>query len=263
MRLVELLEPIDERYTRDNVSLRDYFRKSEFDPYDYSAEIIDWLNDHADEWDVDVDLDTFESGDMSSYEDLPADMRKEMEGDIIDDLSNHSPEDVPTYHAMSPTGKDLLPRNTWLIHFSDKAWNIAHEGFTRGAIDMNKMALTTWQSGWVKEHPGYNFAFRAMSRDASQAVSDGKYGRDAVLFQNSGFEAYHHGDEENQVMFYGPDVDPRYMIYLEGDGHGDFTVKSRDGDDLYSGSYEKVVKWAIAHHQQYRKKLFSKKPLDK
>ena len=43
---------------------------------------------------------------------------------------------------------------------------------------------------------------------------DNKYGKDAVIFKGTGVEVYHIGDEENQIIFWGSDVDKDSIFYL-------------------------------------------------
>jgi hypothetical protein len=140
-----------------------------------------------------------------------------------------------------------------LVHFSDHARKIAQNGFIYGSDDMSKLGLTTYYTKDSKSHGGYNFAFEAQSRDASNAASQGSYGRHAVMFQNSGARAWHMSDEEHQVIFWGQDVDPRSIIELRND-HGDWVV-TNGTRDFYSGDFDQVVKWVIANHSQYRRAL--------
>src|SRR5205823_3557059 len=97
--------------------------------------------------------------------------------------------------------------------------------------------------------------FLAGSRDAYAAASRKKYGRDCVVFQNAGVLAYHSGDEEDQVIFWGPDVDLRHLALIQL-VDGDYHVKSRTGMTLFTGEFEQAVKWVMAHHRQYSRQLY-------
>src|SRR4051812_38904112 len=103
---------------------------------------------------------------------------------------------------------------------------------------MDKLGLTKYIGDNEKKYAGYNFAFEALGRDANWSASQGKYGKHAVLFQNSGVHCYHYGDEETQIVFYGADVSPKNIIYLRNEG-GDWQVmpayEIRGRDYLFTG----------------------------
>jgi hypothetical protein len=120
---------------------------------------------------------------------------------------------------------------------------------------MDQLGLTRYLSDHDKSFGGYNFAFTAGGRHASFAAHKRKYGRDAVMFQNSGVVVDHHGDEEEQVIFHGTDVDPRDIVvlrYLEGD----WCVLGSDNDrPLFKGTFDAAEKWVRSNFQQYRRAL--------
>jgi len=96
------------------------------------------------------------------------------------------PAGAPTWSHMSLERETLLPRNTWLIHFTNEPYSIAKNGFTIGMDDMERLGLTTYFSKEYKSLGGYNFAFLAPSREANWAATKRRYGKSAVMFQNSG-----------------------------------------------------------------------------
>lgn len=253
MRLYELFD-LEEKYTRDNAFIRDYFRNREFDAYRYDWQMKEWLNDNADEYDVEWSEEDLEDDPQAVFNSLPKSVQDQMVRDIYDDLRDNFPTELPSTEYFQD-GK-LIPRNTWLVHFSYQAYDISRNGFQKGVLDVDRLGLTTHLHSSEKERPGYNFAFEANSRYAAHAASIGKYGDDFVIFQNSGYSAWHYGDEEQQVIFYGPDVNPHDIIYVENDG-GDFVVKAKAGkkDELFRGDYEEVVKWVMDNFQQYRRVL--------
>jgi hypothetical protein len=108
--------------------------------------------------------------------------------------------------------------------------------------------------GFDKKYGGYNFAFLVDSRYAMNA-SDGKYGKNAILFQHAGELIYHYGDDEDQVVFWGPSVDPRGLIMLDHTDDG-WTVLARDERVLYKGEFEACVEWVQQNHFQYRRLLY-------
>lgn len=254
---------VHEKYSRDNVSLKKYLDRGEFDPYAQWHWVCDWLSKNLHEYvgpeDLDgplASLDDLEEEDPAIFFDLPPQVQKACASDVIDYVLQHDPAEAPSHAHMMTNGKRLLPRSTWLIHFSDEAEAIAHNGFQYGVDQMDKLGLTRWLGDIDKSGQGYNFAFEAGGRDARYAASKGKYGRHAVMFQNSGVSVSHHGDEEDQVIFHGSDVDPRTIVLLvqrEGDW---YVINRRAGrgerDYLMKGDFETCERWVIKHAQQHR-----------
>lgn len=160
----------------------------------------------------------------------------------------------------------ILKRTTWLVHLSDNAEGISEEGFQEGRQDIRYLGLTRYQE--LSGEPGYNFAFVADSPDAEYAAESGKYGRDAVFFQNSGIVATHFGDSEDQVIFWGPDVDPSDMILAKrvGDRRDDsWIIVGKNGQYVFPRSpdnavpYKKIVAWIRQNVHQYRRQLFGRR----
>jgi hypothetical protein len=188
--------------------------------------------------------------------------------DILDDVEKkmsdkeksdfiYSIRDYPSVHTWSYFDKPTMLRpDTWLIHFTDSAINIAHDGFTKGVDDMTRLGLTTHLSDLDKKYGGYNFAFIADSRDARNAARKNKYGKEAVMFQSAGVRAYHYGDEENQVIFWGKSVNPNKLVLLSRD-YDNWCVSTMrmNRDCAHKGDFENVVDWVIENHQQYRHKI--------
>lgn len=193
-----------------------------------------------------------QESDPEIFKALPVDIQEEISEWVSDELSRHEPAELPSSHYFHPD-KQLIHRQTWLVHFSDAAHHIAYNGFTHGSYDARRLGLTTYYSHDSKESGGYNFAFEALSRDAIHAAESKKYGQHAVLFQNSGVKAWHNGDEENQIIFWGPDVNPSLIFELHNN-HGDWEVVGRDRV-YFTGTYDQAVKWVIQNNHQYRKKL--------
>ena len=264
-----------EKYTEDNGALHRYLRaEHEFDPYSQWYLVCEWIenNDLLD--DVSEILgEPIESADeLNEYDpDIFVKFPKEWKSDIADYVNNwleqHAPEELPSSSYLSTSDKRLLPAQTWLVHFSDDAETIAEKGFTIGMQDMSKLGLTTRYKNTSSEKSGggYNFAFIANSRYAKWAASERKYGKDCVMFQNSGVRAFHYSDEEEQIIFYGKDVDPKMIILLRNNGDNEWIVTAKnptrrvDYDSrLYVSDFESCVKWVMAHYQTYRKKLFAR-----
>lgn len=158
----------------------------------------------------------------------------------------------PTYMHMDY--KQLLPRETWLVHFSDQSDAIGGKGFQYGHEDFQSLGLTTHFTDKARmKGQGWNFAFDALSKDAVMAAENGHYGKHAVLFQSAGVQAYHYGDEENQVIFQGAGVQGIVPIFQGSDG---WEVNSnRDARVLFRGPFIDVVQWVIQNYAQYRNVL--------
>ena len=84
------------------------------------------------------------------------------------------------------------------------------------------------------------------------------------MFMNSGISADHYGDDENQIIFYGPDV--KELVYLTRDKDDNWSVVTAPGpkdNPLYFESKEvyvnedfsKVVEWVINNYKQYSNKI--------
>ena len=175
----------------------------------------------------------------------------------LDDIAPEA--SLPTYIYMSYP--ELLKRTTWLVHFSDAAYDIATAGFEYGHWDMTTLGLTTWFSETVrKEQPGYNFAFRAESKYANSAANlyRAKYGKQAVMFQSAGVECMHFGDEEKQVVFWGPAV-TEFVYLAEPYAASGWAVwgldRNEEEREYYHGSFGGCVDWVIANVNQYRRRI--------
>lgn len=144
-----------------------------------------------------------------------------------------------------------LPPTSWLIHFSDKIEDVVRHGFRYGTDDMRTLGLTTWMK-MSSKRPGWNFAFEACDRHCKWAADDKKYGVHAVMFQAAAVLAYHNGDEEEQAIFWGPDVRTVIPLWRE---EGEFYVQMKTGTGgvLYKGDLNKTVEWVKRNHQQYRR----------
>jgi hypothetical protein len=123
-------------------------------------------------------------------------------------------------------------KNWPLLHFSEHAEQIQREGFRKG--EQNVAALDCTYKGPNTQrdyqHPGYAFAFNAVSWDEENACLDyqvagpdsqrgftGMYGDRAVLFLGDGIYT-RHPEEFHQVICWGPDIDCQQAMYLENTG---------------------------------------------
>lgn len=244
-----------EKYSEPNSFLLRHLRDDQFDYHQHWYEICQWAEetDNISEFGEDMSREDLEDSDPSIFNILPEELQSEAAEWVIDYLNTHDPANLPSNHFLSPESK-LINRQTWLVHFSDHAHNIARNGFTHGVYDVDKLGLTTYFTHDSKKSGGYNFAFEAQSREAEWAAQKGKYGRHAVVFRNSGVKAWHGSDEENQIIFWGPDVASSDIVELNNDG-GDWVVVSHDGREITRGEFPKIIKWIITNYDQYRKIL--------
>lgn len=261
MNIKELKVRLDELYTARNTDLRDYINDSSMP--------IDWAvltNDYFCQW----------------FEDLEQDEQYDL-ADILGESVDELLENPPSSSWLSQSGKygkwfmhtfgtdpddhgrtetqleleqnDLLPRTTWLVHYTDHPDKIASQGFTKGVADMENLALTTYMSDNVKSNSGYNFAFLAKGKYAKNNFGAGrpKYGKEMVFFQSSGVKTYHSGDEEQQIIFWGKDI-PHNTIVPVYNEDGDLVVKNwkTDREIFRTDSYVKMQEWIEKNYQQYK-----------
>lgn len=251
---------IIEQYSEPNSTLLRHLGNQGFDFYRYWWEICKWAED-TDELEAfsEVAGEPIESAnELNEHEadlfaKLPQHLQRDAEEWVLEYLNTNDPSELPSASFFTPT-KKLIPRGTWLAHFTDEPDAIISAGFTKGTDDMDRLGLTTYRKNEYKSK-GYNFAFEATGRYAEFAAQKRKYGRDCLLFQNSGVKAWHNGDEEDQVIFWGPEVDKRGIIVLEY-SEGDWAVLANDRRTLFTGEFEAAVKWVIQNHHQYRRMLY-------
>lgn len=171
-----------------------------------------------------------------------------------------SRDNAPPYESMEYRG---FIKPTWLVHFTDDPDNISTEGFQKGWPDISGLGYTTYYS---KEHrePGYNFAFDAAdNRNIRSTARTGKYGKHAVLFWGSGVEAYHYGDEEHQIIVWGPSIDTNTIvpIYNQYDKWVVERTGKYEGYPMFeSEDINDVINWAINNINMIRQTLKKWKP---
>ena len=170
-------------------------------------------------------------------------------------VTAREPSEAPTLTHVSPAKQ--LPRNTWLVHFSDHAPDISSGGFRLGEPDVTRLGLTSFRKPTM---PGYNFAFVAGSRYSRDAAESSKYGSDAVMFMAPAHLVHHHGDEEDQAIFDGESVRPKDIVLLTKDGENSWTVNSKKRgvrDPFRSDDFEKAEAWVMDNWEQYKKIIMS------
>lgn len=158
-------------------------------------------------------------------------------------------EELPTWMT---TDFNRIIKNEWCIHFGNNATEIAKEGFTGGTEDISHLAYTN--AGQEKPTAGYNFAFVINDRK----VDYNEYGDEAVIFRTSGVEIYHYGDNEDQVIFWGPNAHDFIPIKFDRE-YGDWVVKGMKDQVLKMGRPSEIAAWATENLPQYRKQIMASK----
>ena len=144
-----------------------------------------------------------------------------------------------------------IVKNEWCIHFCSDSENIAREGFTSGTEDIGHLAYTN--AGVQKSSAGYDFAFSINDRSTDYS----EYGDEAVIFRTSGVEIFHYGDNQNQVIFWGPNVKSFIPIHQD---NGDWVVYGQNGQVLVRcGRPSEIAIWATENLPQYRKQIMTGK----
>ncbi len=242
-----------EQYTSDNSHVLSDLKNTKFDPYSFWDEVKLWAEEHQYTQEL-FGVDDLSEEDPEIFFTIPKDEQDECEEWIMDYLETHAPHELPSSHFFTDVSKTLIPRQTWLIHYCDSPWDIAANGFKYGTWDTGKLGLTTYYKKSAKSGGGYNFAYEAGSRSSS--FGSDKYGKHAVMFQNSGAKAWHSSDEEEQVIFWGPSVNHRSIVVLNKE-YSDWHVMNRyTHKPLFTGEIDDVMNWVMKNHHQYRKVMF-------
>ena len=157
--------------------------------------------------------------------------------------------DLPSWLFMD---FNRVVKNEWCIHFGADSESIAREGFTGGTEEIEHLAYTG--AGQEKHGAGYDFAFPLGEKD----IDFNEYGEEAVIFQTSGVEIYHHGDNQKQVIFWGPYA--KNFIPIKYDGEiGDWCIYGMNNQVLKSGSPSTILSWVLNNLPQYRKQIMAGK----
>ena len=204
---------------------------------DYAYDIPEFFNNDRDAF---MELSDDELDVLEAYENNQAD-----EEDLLKILENHSDIKEAFGHFCRSIAyqnnraaryiydynQDVYSNNQWLIHFTPNPGEISANGFTKGTQDMEELGVT---HGSQRYEEGYNFAFiadKATNEEARYYLGHDGYGNlddnaGAVMFKADGIEAYHGGDAQDQVIFWGPSARNIIPIY-----HGDVEEMSYVGWD--------------------------------
>ncbi len=229
-------------YNTELAYLRDHF-KSGFDPFDFSHKIRNFLEKNyemREEWEELEDYEIIEEWNgVASEEDKEA---------FEEYVTNESYDNyfTPAYLHMN---FERVVSPGWLVHFTDDPFGIKNNGFIYGhppEYGYEGLAYTTWKT---KRHtePGFNFAFQIGTRDANFAARNGKYGNHCIVFLAAGVKCYHYGDEESQILFWGPAV-KKDMIFPVYNGDEGYCVQTSNREFCFE-KFEDACDWIT---QNYR-----------
>jgi len=145
----------------------------------------------------------------------------------------------PNSNFYTPPKK--LPPNTWLAHFTDAdPEKVIKEGFY--GKDYEVLGLT----GSSAESGPYAFAYKADNIQRTRGFGDeafGKYGKNLILFKaKHAISTYHHGDEEEQVIFLNYSAYDLHPIWGDDD---QLTVYDKDDEEVVCDRDEECINTLI------------------
>lgn len=255
MRIIKL------SYANEEAYLSRYL-KGGIDPWDYQHRFWEYIAEEAGDeghpdhglflQHIERDLDS-----VDSDEDDQAMAEQWMEnasGDQKDRFIEWIDDNKGNYGYESPPYEALMHQEyrkaSWLVHFTTKAVDIGRNGFQYGHPDIDGVHLTMWKQD-RKQTGGYNYAFDAYDQ---MGLSDGvKYGSEFVVFWSSGVAAFHRGDGEDQIIFWGPSVRPDMIFPVVNDNNG-WSVEDSSGRSMFmSQQIVPVVNWVMANWQMVQR----------
>jgi len=251
MRIFKLAYSNDEAYLRDHlrggVDIFDYahqFREFLADNQNDDTLVSVWLSDLLASRGVD-DLDDLEDVSIDLFDEWSSQVGEADQDEFkrwIEQNQGDGGYDSPAYEFLDFRG---YRKAGWLVHFTDEPESVASDGFIYGHPEIEGVHLTTWKRN-RKETGGYNFAFGVEDRNGIRHAV-GKYSDSGcVVFWSSGVEAYHRGDEEYQVIFWGPSVN-RSMIFpivRNRDYSNEWIVKNSDSRRIFGNEdINTVIDW--------------------
>ena len=208
LKFAEKLIVESARFPREQIYLADYLRNPDIDYYAYK------LPQYFEERNIVPPVDFDEDESYEWLESAPESTRQDFQKWIYDEYNTDNDAEVPPHGTMD--FRKQLTKPEWLIHFTDAAEAIEYKGFQQGHDEMEGLHLTTNFGNRGIKGPGYNFAFFLNDRAVRQQLeaSQPKYGSQAVIFKSTGVVVEHYGDEETQVIFWGPNVDPSSIYHI-------------------------------------------------
>jgi hypothetical protein len=230
-------------YSSELGYLKNYLKQG-FNPEDYSHKIKDYLET------LDPEEVYLEEGweDLESYDILDNWLKSATQEDknnferyIAYNYDGWSSYDEPAYTVLNFR---KLAKPQWLVHFTEDAQSIKNNGFIYGHEEFTGLHLTTYKSDKArKSEPGYNFAFQTGSRDARGAERQDKYGKECVVFYGAAVQVDHSGDEETQMIFWGPAINKDMIFVMVKTSEGEWCVPSYVKDCVVKGNFEDCCTW--------------------
>ena len=215
--------------------INEYIRKIYYEYSEFEDLLNDGEFDYEDESLVEMFINMLEENNLCDH------FVREMQS-IVDYY------ELPSWCTMD---FNRIVKNEWCIHFGSDSESIAKEGFTGGTPEIEHLAYTN--AGAQKSSGGYDFAFSINDK----SVDYNEYGDEAVIFRTSGVEIYHYGDNQNQVVFWGPNVKSFIPIHQD---NGDWVVYGQNGQVLVRcGRPSEIALWATENLPQYRKQIMTGK----
>ena len=208
------------------------------DPYDYTHRLPDYWQS-TDQQDL---YDQHAEEPWEWMEAAPPEQQDQFKQWLAEtpDPSGSGGIDAPPYETMSYYG---MHRPRWMTHFTDRPEQVADQGFLYGHPEISGVEQTRSKRDRLQS-PGFNFAYPADSRDAWLSQQESSYGRHGVVFYGGAMDTHHHGDMENQSVFWGPSVDPRMIFPIRKDDNDRWGVFDDNDRELVSEkSYQEVVDW--------------------
>jgi hypothetical protein len=264
---------IKEYITSDMLYVKDYFtmspkKKMEYLPEEYYSFFDDFIIETDTDFEYPKVYDEEDGEESNRFEDsydlvqwLRTNDRNVYEkfGKYLYDKIQYNEMPIPDQDYPAWTYFDdsvKLIKNQWLIHFTNDAEGIERSGFKYGVNDITKLGLTLHLGDFEKEYGGYNFAFTLdkFLKSRLRWSDEFKYGKEAVLFRASGIEAWHIGDEEYQVLFYGNTA--KNIVAVTEGNEKRWGIRGKSGRVLFEDDdLDVVVTWFVKNYDQYRKQF--------
>lgn len=231
-------------YNREIGYLNQYLQNG-YDPYDFTHYVPEYLEETGAE--IPEHEEDYEIGEKW----LEKATQQEKDSFIKWVQNTKSVGDDPFAPGYVHLDYSNFVKPTWMVHFTDDPWGIVQKGFIYGHAEYEGLGLTTWMKDeHRKKWPGYNFAFIEGERDARNAAREHKYGKHCVVFWSSGVKTVHYGDQEYQILFWGPAVDKSTIFPLIQDGNGDWACISPLDRRLFSAErFDDATGWIVNNHQ--------------
>lgn len=224
-----------------------YLSDNELDPHDAPSNYLEeWAEETGQDLPEDALAQDLSDEDLAAYREWLVNNQKGAH------FVEHDPFEAPAYLMLDDPKK--MPPGTWCVHFTNAA---PFHAFDRGAT-LQGLHLSTWRKektfvdckknldwdnvGIYDVVFGFAFTANSVSKSSLFERARRKYGRNAILFQvDCGVEAYHHGDEERQVIW--PLCAEKNLVAFDMiDGFGTVAVQDEDGETVFFDKLDDLIK---------------------